>query len=96
MEKLFSLSKFKGGSMEFYINGLLDEYGGTVNITDTTILDYKILNNILAFVNTVPSLVTFSLPGYNKNGVEAKNTYMNFKFKNDVYKISDIYLKSKR
>ncbi len=95
MEKLFSLSKFKGGSMEFYINGLLDEYGGTVNITDTTILDYKILNNILAFVNTVPSLVTFSLPGYNKNGVEAKNTYMNFKFKNDVYKISDIYLKSK-
>ncbi len=66
-----------------------------VYVKDTIILDYKILNNILAFVNTVPSLVTFSLPGYSKNGIEAKNAYINFKFKDDVYKLSDIYLKSK-
>ena len=94
MEKLFSLSKFKGGKMEFYISGHLDEYSGTVNIVDTTIQDYKILNNILAFVNTVPSLVTFSLPGYSKQGITTKNAYINFKFKNDIYNISDIYLKS--
>ncbi|WP_041672237.1 AsmA-like C-terminal domain-containing protein [Sulfurimonas denitrificans] len=94
MEKIFSLSKFKGGKMEFYISGQLDEYSGTVNIVDTTIQDYKILNNILAFVNTVPSLVTFSLPGYSKQGITTKNAYMNFKLKDDVYNISDIYLKS--
>ena len=95
MEKLFFLSKFKGGFLEFYINGLINEYDGMVYVKDTIILDYKILNNILAFVNTVPSLVTFSLPGYSKNGIEAKNAYINFKFKDDVYKLSDIYLKSK-
>lgn len=95
MGRLFYLSKFKGGSLEFYINGPVDEYEGMVYVKDTTILDYKILNNILAFVNTVPSLVTFSLPGYNKNGVAAKNAYVNFKLKDDVYNISDIYLKSK-
>jgi hypothetical protein len=95
MGRLFYLSKFKGGSLEFYINGPIDEYEGMIYIKDTTILDYKILNNILAFVNTVPSLVTFSLPGYNKNGIETKNAYVNFKFKDDLYDISDIYLKSK-
>jgi len=95
MGELFALSKFKGGSLEFYINGSTKEYNGVVYVKDTTILDYKILNNILAFVNTVPSLVTFSLPGYNQNGIAAKNAYLNFKFKDDVYKISDLHLKSK-
>ncbi len=95
MEKLFSLSKFKGGSMEFYIGGPLKEYDGTIHIKDTTIMDYKILNNVLAFVNTVPSLMTFSLPGYNIKGVAAKEAYAKFKLKEDVYKISDIYLNSK-
>ncbi len=95
MDKLFALSKFKGGSFEFYINGSIKEYSGTIYIKETTILDYKILNNILAFVNTVPSLVTFSLPGYNKNGIAAEKAYINFKFKNDTYHMSDIYLKSK-
>ncbi len=95
MGKLFSLSKFKGGSLEFYINGSTKEYSGTLYVRDTTILDYKILNNILAFVNTVPSLVTFSLPGYNQNGIAAKSAYMNFRHKDEIYKINDIYLKSK-
>lgn len=95
MEKLFSSSKFKGGSLEFYINGLTEEFSGVVYIKDTTILDYKILNNILAFVNTVPSLVTFSLPGYNINGIETQNAYFNFKYKDEIYNISNLYLKSK-
>jgi hypothetical protein len=95
MGKLFSLSKFKGGTLEFYINGSTKEYSGTLLIRDTTILDYKILNNILAFVNTVPSLVTFSLPGYNQNGIAAESAYMNFKYKDDIYKIEGINLKSK-
>mgnify|MGYP001381469141 CR=1 FL=1 len=95
MNSLFTLSKFKGGSFEFVISGSTKEYSGTMYIKETTILDYKILNNILAFVNTVPSLITFSLPGYNKKGIAAKKTYLSFKFKDDVYNISDIYLESK-
>ncbi len=95
MENLFANSKFRGGEMEFYISGPLKEYDGTIHIKDTTILDYKILNNVLAFVNTVPSLITFSLPGYNINGVKAKEAYMKFKLQDEKYKISDIYLNSK-
>ncbi len=95
MEKLFYLSKFEGGTLDFYINGKIKEYDGMIYVKNTTIHNYRILNNILAFVNTVPSLVTFSLPGYNKDGIATKNAFVNFKFKDDVYNLSDIYLKSK-
>ena len=53
----FSLSKFKGGNLNFSMNGNITDYDGLFYITDTIIVDYKMLNNILAFVNTVPSLV---------------------------------------
>ncbi len=95
MDKLFYLSDFKGGVLSFSMQGNLDEYKGLIQIKDTTIVDYKILNNILAFVNTIPSLVTFSLPGYSKNGLEVKNAYVNFHAKDDILDFSDISLNSK-
>lgn len=95
MEKLFVLSKFSGGNLDFSIDGTLDEYKGVFYMYDTTMIDYKILNNVLAFVNTVPSLVTFSLPGYNKKGLHVNNAYVKFSAKKGVFDISDIYLESK-
>ena len=95
MDKLLTLSKFSGGSLEFSLNGTLDDYKALFLINNTTIKEYKLLNNILAFINTVPSLVTFSIPGYSKHGLYVKQAYMNFRSKNDVFDISDIYLGSK-
>ncbi len=95
MENLFALSKFKNGSLAFSMQGSTQEYEGVFYVTDTIILDYKVLNNILAFVNTIPSLVTFSLPGYNTHGMAVKDAYMHFKAKNNVFEISDIFIDSK-
>lgn len=95
MEHLFTLSKFDGGSLDFNVDGTLDNYDGIIYIKDTTVLDYKILNNILAFVNTVPSLVTFSLPGYSKKGLPVEKAYMKFHANNSLFNISDIYMDSK-
>jgi len=94
MQNISSLSKFKGGRLDFSINGMLSDYDGVFYIKNTTMIDYKILNNILAFVNTIPSLVTFSLPGYNKNGLKINNGYMKFHYKDSVFNISDLYLAS--
>ena len=95
MENLFSLSKFKGGDFEFRISGSPTEYDGIFTVNDTIIIDYKILNNILAFVNTIPSLVTFALPGYSTKGLKADKAYIKFNSKNNIFNISDIYLDSK-
>ncbi|WP_457746303.1 YhdP family protein [Sulfurimonas sp.] len=94
MSKLLSLAKFKNGSLEFSMSGKIDEYDGIFFIHKSTILDYKLLNNVLAFVNTIPSLITFSFPSYNSEGLYLKRGYMKFHSKNDFFNISDIYLES--
>ena len=95
MKQLFSLAEFKSGKLSFSMNGALDNYDGLFYITDTTIVNYKLINNILAFINTVPSLATFSIPGYSKSGLKVKSAYMNFNAKNSVFEISDFFLDSK-
>jgi hypothetical protein len=95
MNKLFALSKFKGGRLNFTIDGKLDEYKGIFLIKDTTMLEYVVLNNVLAFINTIPSLATFSLPAYNRNGLYVENAYMRFHAKNSHFDISDLYIGSK-
>jgi len=96
IENIFSDSKFRGGKLEFYIGGELDNYNGVFYVQDTTILKYKILNNILAFVNTIPSLITFSLPGYNNHGLAVSDAYINFNTKDgDKFDIENVSLDSK-
>ena len=94
MENLFALSKFKGGSFEFSMDGTTNEYDGIFHVKNTTVLDYKVLNNVLAFVNTIPSLITFSIPAYDSKGLKVSNAYMNFHAKDNVFNIHDIYLDS--
>ena len=95
MEQLFSLSKFKGGNLSFSMSGTTKEYDGIFYIHNTIILDYKVLNNVLAFINTIPSLVTFSIPGYNKKGLAVKGAYADFHSKDNIIKFRNIYLDSK-
>ncbi|MDF1875599.1 AsmA-like C-terminal domain-containing protein [Sulfurimonas sp. SAG-AH-194-I05] len=94
MENLFSLSKFKNGTFEFTMTGDVNEYQGLFRVKDTVMLDYKVFNNILAFVNTIPSLVTFSTPGYTDDGLKIKTAYMSFTSLNSVFNIDNIYLNS--
>ncbi len=95
MNKLFSLSKFQGGSLDFSLDGTISDYAGVIYVHKTTMKDYAILNNILAFINTIPSLATFSLPGYNKSGIFVKQAFIHFKSKNSKLNLEDIYLDSK-
>ena len=95
MSRLFSLSKFKNGTLDFSVKGNFNDYEGLFYIKKTTMKDYILLNNILAFVNTIPSLITFSLPGYNSKGLYVKNAYIKFHSIKHILHISDIYLNSK-
>ena len=96
MEDLFFLSKFKGGTLNFNIIGSFNDYRGIVEISDATIMDYIILNNILAFIDTVPSLVTFSLPSYSTDGLKIKKAYASFHYINDMFELDNIRLDSEQ
>jgi len=95
MEQFFAFSKFKGGTLDFSLQGTFENYRGLFFMRNTTIVDYKLLNNVLAFVNTVPSLVTFSLPDYNRDGLYVQNGYLQFSSTNGLFNISDFYIQSK-
>jgi hypothetical protein len=95
MEQLFAYSKFQDANLSFTLNGDIEDFKGVLYIKDSTIKDYRILNNVLAFVNTIPSLVTFSLPGYSTQGMYVTNGYIKFHAKELLFDISDILLESK-
>jgi len=95
MENIFKFSKFKGGTLDFYVIGNKDNFNGLVKIDDTTLRDYVLLNNLFAFMNTVPALVTFSLPSYEVKGIKIDSAYAELNYHNEILTVSGINVKSK-
>ena len=94
MENLFALSDFKGGDMSFELTGKVDDFQGIMRIENATLKEYKLLNNVLSFINTVPSLATFSLPNYNTTGLPLKEAYSHYTFRNHQLHIDNFTLNS--
>jgi len=95
MNDLFRFSTFEGGSLSFSAYGNFDNYTTLMNIDETVIKDYTVLNNTLAFFNTIPALVTFSVPGYSKEGLKVSNGYISFDINNSIATVKDSKLTSK-
>ena len=94
MENLFAFSDFEGGNLSFKISGKAEEFEGVMRIDEAILKEYKMLNNILSFINTIPSLTTFSLPNYNQKGLFVKDTYAHFTYQNHLFTIDNYTLNS--
>ncbi|MCL5272517.1 MAG: AsmA-like C-terminal domain-containing protein [Gammaproteobacteria bacterium] len=94
MEHLFAFSDFQGGAMSFELGGYVDNFEGIMRIENTVLKEYKLLNNVLSFINTVPSLATFSLPNYNTNGLPIKEVYSHYTFRNHKFHVENFTLNS--
>lgn len=94
MEHLFMFSDFYGGKFSFQAKGDSDTFEGIMRIENTILKDYKVLNNVLAFINTVPSLATFSLPNYNTQGLPVKEGYAHFAYNKGKVNIDNFTLNS--
>lgn len=94
MEHLFALSDFSGGTFSFAAKGRTDSFDGLMRVENTIMKDYKVLNNVLAFVNTVPSLTTFSLPNYNSKGLPVDEGYAHFAYQKGVVSVDNFTLNS--
>ncbi len=95
INELFKFSTFKNGTLSFAVTGTYDNFKGIVQIDDTILKDYTVLNNTLAFFNTIPSLVTFSVPGYSKKGLKVDKMYTNFDVNGSNVSIKDTKISSK-
>lgn len=95
MEHLFTFGEFIGGEFSFEAKGDSEAFEGIMKVENTILKEYKVLNNVLAFVNTVPSLATFSLPNYNTQGLPVKEGYAHFKYDSGVVSVDNFTINSR-
>ena len=94
MDRILKKSKFIGGKLSFYLNGSSDKFTGVMKIDNSVLKEGAVLNNVLTFVNTVPDLVTFSLPDYNLQGLPFNQLYAGFTYDTDVIDVKTFAIES--
>jgi len=82
------------GEITFFSSGKnVKDLAGTIFFEKTTIKDLKFFNNLMAFINTIPSLISFKSPKFNEDGYEIQAGYINFTRKNNKIIFRDIKFK---
>lgn len=85
---------FRGGNFNFKAKGSLEEYSAFITINNTLISDFTPLNNILALLDTIPALLTFSLPEYNLKGFPITSLTIGLGVKNRIITVESFTVKS--
>jgi len=91
---LLGTKLFYGGSYDLKIISADEKIEGTLWITDAHIKNLALLNNLFAFLNTVPSLATFSDPGFSTKGLPVQKGVVEFELVGESLRIKTIYLTS--
>lgn len=94
MGALFQNSTFIGGHMSMVALGTFDHFSWLVKVRDTLLKDHRAFNNVMGFLNTVPALVTFSMPEYNTKGVYLDSLIAGAVVKEGVATFESLELKS--
>lgn len=93
INKALNSNIFKGGS--FKITAKADPYAileGKVFISNSTLMGSSIFNNLMAIINTIPSLILFKNPNFNENGYVIKDGEIDFKKINHIISFGKIEL----
>ena len=94
MNKLLSFTTLKSGQLEFQVSGGFDDLNAVVLIKDAVISDYGLASNVLAFINTVPSLLTFRIPHFNTDGLHAHEIAAGVNIQGGVVTLKSFHLDS--
>ena len=102
--KNFSLEEFRAFlptfnffndiKLDFVMVKSPDEFfNGKIYINYGVIKELKLLNNIIAFINTIPSLITFSSLGFSSKGYKIRNGYIDYLFYKNILYIKQAKIK---
>ena len=65
-------------------------YTGKIYINSAIVKDLKALNNIIAFVNTIPAILTLNTPGYSSKGYKIQKGFINYIVYNNILYLKQI------
>jgi hypothetical protein len=88
MEALLPGSKFSGGSLSFAGRGRLENFDARFRVQNTILENYVVMNNVLSFVNTIPALITFSVPDYAKDGLVVESALLDMSYSDKLYTVN--------
>ncbi len=95
LEGLLRQSRFDGGQLSFSGKGTLTNFTTLFQLKDTVLVDYQVTNNIFAFVDTIPALMTFSLPDYSSRGMDVSSGFLTLEYKQGLFNIDTFAIDSK-
>ena len=95
INSIFNIKSFEGGSFKMRVLGAsTDDFKGEVRLIGATLKDYTFYNQLLTFLNSVPSLLVFKTPDFSADGYPVKFGKILFEKKGDVLKFLAIELES--
>ena len=68
-------------------------YTGKIYIKSGSVKDLGTLNNIIAFINTIPALLTLNTPGFSSKGYHINNGYISYLFYKNILYLKKIIIK---
>ena len=93
---LLIVSEFSDGKLDFQLSGSTENMDAVIAINDAVLQDYGLLSNVLAFINTVPALLTFRLPGFHSKGLHADEITAAVNIHDGLIKLKSFHLDSKQ
>ena len=91
---LFTKKIFDGGIFELHADGKNSrDLNGTFKINNSTIKGIIFYNNLMAFIQTIPSLITFQNPGFNEDGFKVTSGFVDFSKDKDTLIINRLKMK---
>ena len=90
VNKVFEKDLMDGGS--FGVFGIYrgNRFVGDISAFDTTIKEMATLQNILTFIDTIPSLLVFKMPGFSASGYEVEDAQVRVGIDSDYIAIENI------
>ncbi len=91
---LFGNTYFVKGDFSLQLEGMsTKENYGTFILQKTYIKDLKFFNNLMATINTIPSLIIFKDPSFSQEGYFVHDGYIDFEQKGDQIIIKEMLLR---
>ncbi len=93
LDTILNKKILQGGSFNLESAGVSsDMFNGKLTIKDSILKDFSLFNNIMATINTIPSLLFLKNPNFNEQGYLVKKGLINFKKNGKIISFDKIIL----
>lgn len=91
IDDFFPSMDMSDGRIDAVLQGKADDFEGYLDLRNIHVENTKILHNLLAFINTVPALATFSSPGFDSEGYLIQEGIIHFSYHDPIVKIQQMH-----